>query len=132
MGGLDRAVSPTSSPDLQTQLDRLRASMDEMKQQMELYRQRAESAETERDEARQSLAEMIEQKRKENSEDSVSSSPPAVASPKRPTSSPTKNSIINGHAVGPAPSTPTKPRDEVSQVVQASRRPMGGSFEAAV
>ncbi|KAI7117937.1 hypothetical protein KC352_g33687 [Hortaea werneckii] len=81
--------------------------MDEVKQQIELYRQRAESAETERDEARQSLAEMVEQKRKENSEGSVSNSPQPAASPKRPTSSPTKNSAINGHAVGPAPSTPT-------------------------
>lgn len=105
--GLDRAVSPTSPPDLQTQLDRLRVSMDEMKQQMELYRQRAESAENERDEARHSLAEMVEQKRKENSDGSVSSSPRPAASPKRPTSSSSKNPAINGHAVGPAPSTPT-------------------------
>ncbi|RMY46563.1 hypothetical protein D0865_09210 [Hortaea werneckii] len=105
--GLDRAVSPTSPPDLQTQLDRLRVSMDEMKQQMELYRQRAESAESERDEARHSLAEMVEQKRKENSDGSVSSSPQPAASPKRPTSSSSKNSAINGHAVGPSPSTPT-------------------------
>ncbi|EME38953.1 hypothetical protein DOTSEDRAFT_92224 [Dothistroma septosporum NZE10] len=55
-----------SNPDLQAQLDRLRSSMDEMKQTMESYRRRAESAEAERDEARQSLQEMIEQKRKDN------------------------------------------------------------------
>jgi len=54
--------------ELQAQLNRVKLSMDEMKQQMELYRQRAEHAEAERDEARQSLAEMVEQKRKENTE----------------------------------------------------------------
>ena len=48
---------------LQSQLDRLQANMVDMKQQMEAYRRRAESAETQRDEARQSLAEMIEDKR---------------------------------------------------------------------
>lgn len=55
-------------PDLQAQLERLRMSMDDMKQQMEAFRQRAETAETERDEARQTLAEMVEQKRRENAE----------------------------------------------------------------
>lgn len=64
-----QASEPTISvPDLQAQLERLRASMDDMKQQMEAYRRRAEVAESERDEVRQSLAEMIEQKRKENAE----------------------------------------------------------------
>lgn len=48
---------------LQTQLDRLQASMVEMRTQMEAYRCRAESAEIQRDEARQSLAEMIQAKR---------------------------------------------------------------------
>lgn len=60
------AKSTSDTPELQVQLDRLHAAMDEMKQQMEAYHRRAESAETERDSARQSLAEMIEQKRAEN------------------------------------------------------------------
>lgn len=60
-------AAPSSAADLEAQLERLQATMDEMKQQMEAYRQRAESAESERDEARQSLAEMVEQKRKEAS-----------------------------------------------------------------
>ena len=70
----DAEVSPTDSGlrsppvDLQLQLDRLRQSMDEMKAQMESYRRRAETAEGERDEARVSLAEMVEAKRRENSE----------------------------------------------------------------
>lgn len=59
------------SSDLEAQLERLKASMDEMKQQMEAYRQRAEIAESERDEARQTLAEMVEEKRKVNTERSV-------------------------------------------------------------
>lgn len=54
------------SPNLQIQLDRLRATMDEMKQHMEAYRRRAEIAESERDEVRQTLAEMVEQKRKDH------------------------------------------------------------------
>lgn len=57
-----------SLSDLQIQLDRLQANMSDMKQQMEAYRRRAESAESQRDEARQSLAEMIEEKRARLSE----------------------------------------------------------------
>lgn len=98
-----------SATDLQIQLDRLRTTMDEMKQQMETYRQRAEIAETERDEARQSLSEMIEQKRKENAEQT------AVRTPSRsrrstPRSSPQsegKAVELNGHAVSPTPLSPT-------------------------
>lgn len=52
-----------SLTDLQTQLERLQATMVDMKQQMEAYRRRAESAESQRDEVRQSLAELIEEKR---------------------------------------------------------------------
>ncbi|KAK4609262.1 hypothetical protein CLAFUR4_14402 [Fulvia fulva] len=91
-----------SDPDLQAQLDRLRSSMDEMKQTMESYRRRAESAEAERDEARQTLQEMIEQKRKHNaySEQTARSAPKS----KRPD----KRSLhldgiseANGHAIVP-------------------------------
>lgn len=59
-------VELTTEPDLQGQLERLRATMDDMKQHMESYRRRAEKAESERDEARQTLAEMVLQKRAEN------------------------------------------------------------------
>ncbi|KAF2150336.1 hypothetical protein K461DRAFT_295625 [Myriangium duriaei CBS 260.36] len=49
--------------DLQAQLERLQANMADMKTTMESYRRRAELAEGERDEARQTLAEMVEEKR---------------------------------------------------------------------
>ena len=110
---MDPAKSGEGPPDLQVQLDRLRTSMDEMKQQMESYRQRAESAETERDEVQQTLAEMVEQKRKDNaSEDTTIRSPSRTrrsANKKTPqlkqSSSP--SSEPNGHAISPAPPSPT-------------------------
>lgn len=86
-------------PDLQTQLERLRASMDEMKQHMEAYRRRAETAESERDEVRQTLAEMIEQKRKENvkAEKKRSRSRSSQGSTRAEEAMPTSN----GHALEP-------------------------------
>lgn len=63
------STTEQQTSDLQIQLDRLRATMDEMKQQMEAYRLRAEVAERARDEARLSLAEMVEVKRRENDAD---------------------------------------------------------------
>ncbi|GAB7353484.1 hypothetical protein MBLNU459_g3936t1 [Dothideomycetes sp. NU459] len=62
----DTLPTEVEEPDLQAQLDRLHAAMDDMKQQMEAYRRRAETAESERDSVKQSLAEMIEQKRARN------------------------------------------------------------------
>ncbi|TKA66347.1 hypothetical protein B0A55_08244 [Friedmanniomyces simplex] len=111
----DEAVSPTSphssGPDLQTQLDRLTASMDEMKQQMERYWQRAETAEVERDEARQSLAEMVEQKRRENADRGVNgrSASKGRKSPVKRTPSQLDGKTVepNGHAVAPQPGSPT-------------------------
>ncbi|KAK3115305.1 hypothetical protein LTR53_005484 [Teratosphaeriaceae sp. CCFEE 6253] len=106
----DEAIAPASPPDLQAQLDRLKASMDEMKQQMERYRQRAETAEVERNEARQSLAEMVEQKRKENAEhvDGRSRSKGRKSTSKRaPQLDGTPSSGANGHAIAPQPSSPT-------------------------
>ena len=96
-------------PDLQLQLDRLRASMDEMKQQMEAYRKRAETSEAERDEVRQTLAEMVEQRRKENAErtDVRSQSKPRRSPPKRTPPLDAKSSAPNGHVVSPAPQSPT-------------------------
>lgn len=95
----------SSPPDLHTQLERLQSSMDEMKQQMESYRLRAETAETERDEARTSLAELVEQKRAENAaEEARTASRSRRGSSK--TRSPTrsqKSEGQNGHAVSPAP-----------------------------
>jgi hypothetical protein len=118
----DHPISPTSAspPDLQTQLDRLRTSMDEMKQTMELFRQRAVKAESERDEARQSLAEMVERKRRENAEAGTSPSRPRKSPAKRtPVTSPSASSFpamadgaTNGHAI--------RPGDEVEEVVRTS------------
>lgn len=98
-----------AAPHLQIQLDRLRATMDEMKQQMENYRQRAEQAESERDEVRQTLAEMVEQKRKENAEQTDTRSP-SKSRRSTPKSSPRpddKLTEVNGHAISPAPLSPT-------------------------
>lgn len=93
--------------DLQSQLDRLRTSMDEMKQQMESYRRRAENAEAERDEARQSLTELVEQKRKENAELTSKGSRSSSKSPRTPSKRSVQldgsSSEANGHAIAPAP-----------------------------
>ena len=111
----DMHSTSDSAPDLQVQLDQLKFSMDEMKQTVETYRQRAEHAESERDEARQSLADLIEQKRRENA-DALTVRPTS-----RGKSSPTKRSFHsssssdakdaagepNGRAIAPVPSSPT-------------------------
>lgn len=105
------AKQPSSDApqDLQVQLDRLRATMDEMKQHMEAYRRRAETAESERDEARQTLAEMVEQKRKENAESTDLRAPSkSRRSPTKPSPPLSKESSEpNGHAISPAPQSPT-------------------------
>lgn len=96
------------SPDLEAQLERLRASMDEMKQQMEAYRQRAEIAETERDEARQTLAEMVEEKRKEKLEQATmrsASKSPRTPPRKSPQQLDRASEEVNGHIS--VPSSPT-------------------------
>lgn len=105
----DMQTSSVSAPDLQVQLDKLKNSMDEMKQQMEAYRKRAEHAEIERDEARQSLANMVEQKRRENAEaNTVRPNSRGKASPTTSSFSPvSKGWQPNGHAISPAPSSPT-------------------------
>ena len=102
-------ANASNLPDLQTQLERLQATMDEMKQQMESYRMRAENAETERDEAQTTLAEMVEQKRAENA--ALAARP---ASRSRRNSSKTRSSTRsrskqNGHAVSPSLSTTRSP-----------------------
>jgi hypothetical protein len=50
----------TSTTRLQQKLELMLTEMNEMKQQMELYRQRAETAEAERDSDRKTLAEMVD------------------------------------------------------------------------
>ena len=104
-----KAISHDSTPDLQVQLDRFQTSMDEMKQQMESYRQRAETAETERDEAQETLAELVEQKRRENSEGTDARSPSkSRRSPTKPSPSlSNQSSEPNGHAISPARLSPT-------------------------
>jgi hypothetical protein len=109
-------VGYEAPPDLQQQMDRLRTNMDEMKTQMESYRRRAETAEKDRDEARQSLAELIEQKRKENADDTTARSPSqARRSPLKKRALPSSESSsafssgedANGHAISPVPLSPT-------------------------
>ena len=55
-----------SEVELRARLDRIIAEMEDMKQRMDVYHRRAVSAESERDTARQSLVDMVEQKRAEN------------------------------------------------------------------
>lgn len=106
-------IAVPEAPDLQIQLDRLRTSMDEMKQQMEAYRRRADTAEAERDEVKQTLAEMVEQKRKENSERTDVRPSSAKSSRHSNKSSPRtidqkSSEQPNGHAISPtAPLSPT-------------------------
>lgn len=105
-------TSSDPAPEVQAQLDRLRASMDEMKQQMEAYRKRAEEAEMERDEARQTLAEMVEQKRKANAGHSGDGSRSASKAPRSPSKRPTQLDgaavEANGHTIPPSTlSSPT-------------------------
>lgn len=100
------------APEVQSQLDRLRTQMDEMKQQMEAYRQRAEKAETERDDAHQTLAEMVEQKRKQHADEASETlrSPAKThnALSKRPPQLDGSAVQPNGHIVSPsALSSPT-------------------------
>lgn len=93
----------TEKPELKAQLDRLHAAMDEMKLQMEEYRRRAEVAETERDSARQSLAEMIEQKRAENAAEQKRSRSRSRSRRSSHNSESSKAlAPTNGHAIEPA------------------------------
>lgn len=94
----------TEVPDLQSQLERLQSTMDEMKSQMEAYKIRAETAEIERDEARTSLAQMIEQKRAENAaaEARARSRSRRGSSKNRSPPRSNNNEALNGHAVAPA------------------------------
>lgn len=105
-------VNPNPSPEVQSQLDRLRAQMDEMKSQMEAYRQRAEKAETERDDAHQSLAEMVEEKRRQHADEANETLRfPAKThnfASKRPPQLDGSVVELNGHAISPTSlSSPT-------------------------
>lgn len=102
------ATTDKASPDLEAQMERLRASMDEMKQHMEAYRQRAEIAETERDEARQSLADMIDEKRKANAEGA------ALSSTSKPPRTPPRKELLqlNGTTEEARALTPSSPTSE--------------------
>lgn len=108
---LGSSVASSGPTDLQTQIVRLQATMDEMKQQMEAYRSRAESAETERDEARQSLAEMVETKRAEIATDSSfrSTSKSRRMMNKRKDQAQGDPAQGNGHAIGPYVPRSTSP-----------------------
>jgi hypothetical protein len=99
----------SNPPDLQTQLERLQATMDEMKQQMESYRMRAENAETERDEAQTTLAEMVEQKRAENAALATRSASRSRRNSSKTRSSTHSRSKQNGHAVSPSMLTSRSP-----------------------
>jgi len=102
-------ANASNPPDLQTQLERLQATMDEMKQQMESYRMRAENAETERDEAQTTLAEMVEQKRAENAALAARSASRSRRNSSKTRSSTRSRSKQNGHAVSPSLSTTRSP-----------------------
>ncbi|KAI9711063.1 MAG: hypothetical protein M1828_001990 [Chrysothrix sp. TS-e1954] len=59
-GDAEDEITQESPPDLQQRFDIMHAEMDQMKVQVESYRQRAESAESESQRDRKSLAEMVE------------------------------------------------------------------------
>jgi hypothetical protein len=107
---LNEDSATSNPPDLHVQLERLQSSMDEMKQQMEAYRMRAESAEVERDDARSTLAEMVEQKRADNAaaEERSASRSRRDSSPKTRSPGHSK-SEQNGHAVSPSSAPPHSP-----------------------
>ena len=92
----------STAPDLRAQLDRMNALMHDMKQLMESYRRRADSAEQDRDSARKSLADMVEEKRRVlNGSGSPDDRTKDMRSPDHQEN---KTSLrpANGHAVGPA------------------------------
>jgi len=97
--------SELTSTDLRSQIERLRSTMDEMKSQMEAYRQRAETAEAERDENRKTLAEMIEEKRKTNArEQRIMTSKEEKTEPRGDSALVAQHASANGHAVPPGKS----------------------------
>lgn len=114
----DTEVADSSAQHLQQRLDLMVAEMDEMKQQMERYRRRAESAEDEAISTRESLAEMIEKIRLENAETAsaadrvlevrkVDSSKPNPGSYSVDPATPSgallrKSDMQNGKTIGPA------------------------------
>lgn len=100
----------SGTSDLQAQISKLQTTMDEMKQQMESYKRRAETAEAERDEARQSLAELVESKRAElNPEEVPRGQSKSRKSTRRKAAANGQPIEANGHAVTPytVPSSPT-------------------------
>lgn len=100
----------SGTSDLTAQIARLQSTVDEMKQQMEQYRRRAEIAETERDEARQTLAELVEAKRSANAEESGSrnASKSRKSKKNRDAGSPQARET-NGHAISPSTPQPSSP-----------------------
>lgn len=92
--------SNTTDDELHSQLERLRATVDEMKQHMESYRRRAETAEAERDESRKTLAEMIEEKRNANTEaERAAAAKHATITASHPSLGP---KTLNGHLSSPS------------------------------
>lgn len=116
------------APEVQIQLDRLRTQMDEMKQQMEAYRQRAEKAESERDEAKQTLAEMVEEKRRQNAEQASEKSislAKAQSSPAKSLPQPDGLSAeSNGHILPPASSSSPTPSNLLQRAGVEEGRPI--------
>ena len=62
-------AAPEAEHDLQTKLDHMVIEMKKMKSEMDKFRRRADTAENDANKARESLAEMIERLRKENSKE---------------------------------------------------------------
>lgn len=89
-------------PEFQSRINQLLSAMEDMKQHMEAYRRRAEIAESERDDARQTLAEMVEQKRKENARAERRLSSPRSARANSPMQGKKDLAHTNGHAPAPA------------------------------
>ncbi|GIZ37954.1 hypothetical protein CKM354_000138200 [Cercospora kikuchii] len=121
-------VISDSAPEVQIQLDRLRTQMDEMKQQMEAYRQRAEKAESERDETKQTLAEMVEEKRRQNAEQASEKSFSLAKAQNAPAKSlPQPDGLSaesNGHILPPASRSNPTPSNLLQRAGVEEGRPI--------
>ena len=91
-GSASPTLADTTTARLQQRLELMMAEMNEMKQQMERYRERAETAEADR----KSLAEMIESIRQDNAEPAKTEAKHSSSSDNEAIREPTDTTGING------------------------------------
>ncbi|ETN46885.1 uncharacterized protein HMPREF1541_01074 [Cyphellophora europaea CBS 101466] len=120
--------------DLQTRLDHMVAEMQKMKTDMDKFKTRAESAEVDATKARESLAEMIQRLRQENSEeDAVAVDKTTSKSSSTKDSDPTEDAVEAGTKGGSANGhvrTPKLPAHLEQAVATALRQGSSNNSEA--